>query len=749
MPDVARLGIKVESDQVVQADRRLDRLSASGLKAKRSTDQLSVGARSTSKSFGFLNAALLKSPIALAGIAAGTAAVSTKLIAAASDAEETADKFDVVFAGIEDVSEVALDLADNYGLARQESQELLSSTADLLQGFGVSKEESLALSQSVQELAVDLASFTNYSGGATGASQALTKALLGERESVKSLGIAITDTELKQFAEDQGLVYNELSKAEKAFLTFELATVQSKNAIGDFERSENKLANQTRIAKGTLSDISVELGNNLLPAATSVVNIFNDLTSEIADNIRQTRELREALDLVSGRETGGDLEDEELLDRLNIGYEEVTKRVETLRDKITEFEQSNISQLQSQVPRLRELLAEEEARQEELRTRISLLSEEVQMRQMVADAQREEEEATKKLNEELDTQQKLVEERYKAVRTDVVDILESEKSELQKLEEQYDVLAAHPWSSGQLEEERQQAMAILLSQISELRRAEYDWAAEAERAWNDADAAFFKKWDAEQLALMESNAQLAAHIAIIEAMDRAYEDLQWGLLTAGAQSFVTTMEDVGAGLAGAEDGVRSVEEALSRMGQAFLSMLPQMLLQAGLQLIISSGGAAWPLGLALIASSGLLSIGSGFVGGSANAHGNVYGAGGLQAFAQGGAFTNSIVNQPTLFPFANGTGLMGEAGPEAIMPLTRTPGGDLGVKATGAGAMVKITIINNTGEKVETSERQGTNGEREVQVMIGTIIKGDMARGEFDGIMRQRYGIDQKGVRAT
>ncbi|NWE68939.1 phage tail tape measure protein [Pseudomonas gingeri] len=59
---------------------------------------------------------------------------------------------------------------------------------------------------------------------------------------------------------------------------------------------------------------------------------------------------------------------------------------------------------------------------------------------------------------------------------------------------------------------------------------------------------------------------------------------------------------------------------------------------------------------------------------------------GVQMFADGGAFTNSIVSKPTAFGMANGkTGVMGEAGDEAIMPLTRTAGGALGVRAVGSG----------------------------------------------------------------
>lgn len=75
----------------------------------------------------------------------------------------------------------------------------------------------------------------------------------------------------------------------------------------------------------------------------------------------------------------------------------------------------------------------------------------------------------------------------------------------------------------------------------------------------------------------------------------------------------------------------------------------------------------------------------GFFGGSAL--GNAFGPGGLIPFAAGG-----VVNSPTMFRFANGTGLMGEAGPEAILPLTRGPGGKLGVQASGGGGTTVYQI---------------------------------------------------------
>jgi lambda family phage tail tape measure protein len=79
---------------------------------------------------------------------------------------------------------------------------------------------------------------------------------------------------------------------------------------------------------------------------------------------------------------------------------------------------------------------------------------------------------------------------------------------------------------------------------------------------------------------------------------------------------------------------------------------------------------------------------------------------GVQMFANGGAFTNGIVSSPTAFGMSGGgAGVMGEAGPEAIMPLTRTSGGALGVRAIGGGgsnvqinAPVSISVEDRSSE---------------------------------------------------
>ncbi|MBL9048261.1 MAG: phage tail tape measure protein, partial [Tabrizicola sp.] len=98
---------------------------------------------------------------------------------------------------------------------------------------------------------------------------------------------------------------------------------------------------------------------------------------------------------------------------------------------------------------------------------------------------------------------------------------------------------------------------------------------------------------------------------------------------------------------------------------------------------------------------------------------------GIQAFAKGGTFSNSIVRQPTLFRFADGTGMMGEAGPEAIMPLTRDSQGRLGVRYEGREAPqsrgnsnvsnnnINVTVNSKTGDPAEI-RRSGAAVARQV-----------------------------------
>jgi hypothetical protein len=95
-------------------------------------------------------------------------------------------------------------------------------------------------------------------------------------------------------------------------------------------------------------------------------------------------------------------------------------------------------------------------------------------------------------------------------------------------------------------------------------------------------------------------------------------------------------------------------------------------------------------------------------------------------FAAGGAFTQGrvvpfasggVVRQASYFPMSGGTGLMGEAGPEAIMPLTRGADGRLGVQAQGAGRPVNITM------NISTPDLQGfQRSQSQIAAELGRML---------------------------
>lgn len=265
---MADLLIKISGDSV-SVERALEKTNTALGKTKKVTESTAL----TFKEF--------KSSALIAVAAIGTAvAITGKFIKTASDAEETINKFGVVFKDVGIESEkVADNLAKNFGLASVTAKKLLGDTGDLLTGFGFTGAAALNLSKQVNELAVDLASFTNYQGGTEGASKALVKALVGETEQVKALGIVIRQQSpefinlVKHYQDAEGAT---LLQA-KAIAVLKIAQQQSKNAIGDYARTQGAAANQMRLFGERTKDVMISLGGLLLPTFTKVVTSINDM----------------------------------------------------------------------------------------------------------------------------------------------------------------------------------------------------------------------------------------------------------------------------------------------------------------------------------------------------------------------------------------------------------------------------------------------------------------------------------------
>jgi len=123
----------------------------------------------------------------------------------------------------------------------------------------------------------------------------------------------------------------------------------------------------------------------------------------------------------------------------------------------------------------------------------------------------------------------------------------------------------------------------------------------------------------------------------------------------------------------------------------------------------------------------------------ANADGGVYSGAGISAYS------GSIVSSPTIFPFAKGTGLMGEAGPEAILPLSRGSDGKLGV--SGGGNNVTVNVFEAAGTKASVQQEQGADGSMNIKVIVEQlygVMNRDISRGTgIAPTLERRYGLNR------
>ena len=185
----------------------------------------------------------------------------------------------------------------------------------------------------------------------------------------------------------------------------------------------------------------------------------------------------------------------------------------------------------------------------------------------------------------------------------------------------------------------------------------------------------------------------------------------------------------------------SAFERLGSIGLSIVQMIGQeiiksMLEQIHLQTILKSLGSFFS-GFSLFGGGGAGTMAIGTIA----ANGQVFKNGNVIPFAKGG-----IVNKPTIFPMANGgTGLMGEAGAEAVMPLRRMSNGKLGVEASDSNNAVQVNIYNQSGAAVETRKRD--NGSLDVIIkQVNEALKNERTSSGFRAAYQRE---DRKGLQAV
>lgn len=215
------------------------------------------------------------------GVTTPLAVAGKGMVDAASDFDENLNKISVAFGdSADDVKAWADTATESFGLSMNQALEATSLFGDMATSMGISQSEAASMSTSLAGLAGDMASFKNI--GIDEAMTALNGVFTGETESLKQLGIVMTEVNLQEFADGLGLVYNDMTQAEKVQLRYNYVMAMSKNAIGDYARTSDGTANSMRTFQASVENLAITLGQNLLPIVTPIIQKATEMVNAFA-----------------------------------------------------------------------------------------------------------------------------------------------------------------------------------------------------------------------------------------------------------------------------------------------------------------------------------------------------------------------------------------------------------------------------------------------------------------------------------
>jgi signal transduction histidine kinase len=147
--------------------------------------------------------------------------------------------------------------------------------------MGLSEQASASMSTSLTALAADMASFYNVSTEV--AQTSLQGIFTGETEALKKFGIVMTQTNLEEFAKQNGKVYDQMSEGEKVMTRYAYVMDATKDAQGDFARTSDGAANSFRVFQESLKELGAAFGEEILPIITPIIRAITAFIQKIAE----------------------------------------------------------------------------------------------------------------------------------------------------------------------------------------------------------------------------------------------------------------------------------------------------------------------------------------------------------------------------------------------------------------------------------------------------------------------------------
>lgn len=268
--DIAELGLRVRSDGVVVAEKRLRDMSRSAGRAEGAAERLSKTMRKMGRNMA----------LAAAAAGAGMAALAARSVKLGIEAEETAAKFQVVFRGsVRETDEALIALTRTIPLTISEMRGLSAGIQDMIVPMGVARDEAANLSVQAVSLAGDLAAFNNTSPERV--LQDIKSALAGSAEPMLKYGVDTRVAALEQIALKEGLIETgeALDSTARAQAVFSAIINDSADAIGTAERELDSAAGMMRTLSRDVRQAQEDLGLALLPTFTELLRTLNEVGS--------------------------------------------------------------------------------------------------------------------------------------------------------------------------------------------------------------------------------------------------------------------------------------------------------------------------------------------------------------------------------------------------------------------------------------------------------------------------------------
>ena len=220
----------------------------------------------------------------IAGALSVTAIVafSKSCLELGSDLAEVQNVVDVTFGSMSDkVDQFAKNALTAYGLSETSAKQFTSTMGAMLKSMGLSTQQAFDMGTSLTALSADMASFYNLD--AKTAFEKIRSGISGETEPLKQLGINMSVANLEAFALAKGIdkSYDSMTQQEQALLRYNYLLSVTADAQGDFSRTSDGWANQTRILTERFNALRASIGQGLIYALTPVIRVLNQLLERL------------------------------------------------------------------------------------------------------------------------------------------------------------------------------------------------------------------------------------------------------------------------------------------------------------------------------------------------------------------------------------------------------------------------------------------------------------------------------------